>query len=47
MIIGNFQCIGEASLRAGNSNSMNWSDYLDLVDLTEACSVLEITPKRS
>lgn len=47
MIIGNFQCIGEASLRAGNSKTISWSDYLDLVDLTQICSFLETTLKRS
>lgn len=47
MIMGNFLCIGEASLRAGNSKTISWSDYLDLVDLTEICSFLETTLKRS
>jgi len=46
MLVGKFRSVGDASLQAGNSEDIIWSDYLDLVDQTEAGLFWEIRPTR-
>ena len=44
MIAGKYRSVGEAALQAGNSEEVVWSNYLDLVDESEAARFWEIAP---